>query len=497
LEGTVNPGVSRSDTAALNGASRAARLKVEHPAGGFIRPYQRQLVVLGRAIDLVWVIASLRVSLALSGWNWDQRYTLLAAVTAIIFYLSAEAFHLYDDRRSHAISYDLRNLLATWTTTMFVILFLGYALKVSDMYSRAAVITWSVLSPTILGTWQAIVRTCLTEARALGYNIRRVAIVGATDQGMQLAREVLGAPWMGLKLVGIFDDRAPAPGRIPDDLPSPLLGTTADLLAELRRERVDMVYVTLPINQTDRIGRLLNALSNTTTSVYFVPDMFLFTMFTGRWVRIGDLPAVSVFETPFYGIGGWIKRAEDLAIASIVLTVMAVPMLIIGAAIRWTSPGPVLFRQRRYGLDGREFGMWKFRTMTLCQDADDIPQATRHDPRVTRVGAFLRRTSLDELPQFFNVLGGTMSVIGPRPHATAHNEYYRRLVRHYMVRHKVRPGISGWAQASGWRGETDTIEKMEARIEHDLWYIRNWSVLLDLKIILLTLRDGWRDVNAY
>jgi putative colanic acid biosynthesis UDP-glucose lipid carrier transferase len=473
------------------------RLKVEHPAGGFIRPYQRQLVVLGRAIDLVWVIVSLRVSLALAGWQWDQRYTLLGAGVAIIFYLSAEAFHLYDDRRSHALSYDLRNLGATWTTTMFVILVVAYVLKVSDMYSRAAVITWSVLAPAMLGTWQVIVRTCLTRARTLGYNIRRVAIVGASEQGLQLARAMVGAPWMGLKLVGIFDDRAPAPGRIPDDLPSPLLGTSTDLLRAVHRERVDIVYVTLPINNTDRIDRLLTALSDTTTSVYFVPDMFLFSMFNGRWVRIGDLPAVSVFETPFYGIGGWIKRAEDLLIASLVLLVLAVPMLGIAAVIRLTSPGPALFRQRRYGLDGREFAMWKFRTMTLCQDEREILQARRGDPRVTRVGAFLRRTSLDELPQFLNVLTGTMSVIGPRPHATAHNEYYRRLVRHYMVRHKVRPGISGWAQASGWRGETDTIDKMEARIEHDLWYIRNWSVLLDLKIIFLTLRDGWRDGNAY
>jgi len=487
----VHPGVTRSDSSSMS------RLNLEHPAGGFIRPYQRQLAVLGRAIDLFWVIASLRVSLAIAGWDWDARHTALAACAAIIFYLAAEAFHLYDNRRSHALSYDLQNLLATWTTTSVVLLFVGYVLKVSDLYSRAALMTWFVLAPAVLGTWQAAVRACLTKARTLGYNIRRVAIIGAGEQGMLVARAVVGAPWMGLKLVGIFDDRAPAPGRILSDLPGPLLGTSVDLLREARHGRVDMVYVTLPINNTDRIGKLLTAFSDTTASVYFVPDMFLFSMFNGRWVRIGDLPAVSVFETPFYGVGGWIKRAEDLVIASVVLVVMAIPMLIIAALIRLTSPGPALFRQRRYGLDGREFGMWKFRTMTLCQEDGDIPQATRRDPRVTRIGAFLRQTSLDELPQFFNVLTGSMSVIGPRPHATTHNEYYRRLVRHYMVRHKVRPGISGWAQASGWRGETDTIEKMEARVEYDLWYIRNWSVLLDFKIILMTLRSGWRDQNAY
>lgn len=490
MNGTVTPGVG-SESAPLS------RLKVYHPAGGFIRPYQRQLAVLSRAIDLLWVIAALRVSLALAGWEWDTRYTLLAAFAAIIFYLSAEAVHLYDDRRSHALRFDLRNLVTAWTTTAVVVLFLGYVLKVSDLYSRAALITWFLLVPTVLGSWQAVVRTGLTKARTLGYNARRVAIVGASEQGIQVARAVMGAPWMGLRLIGIFDDRAPVPGRIPADLPTPLLGKTPDLLQEARDGRVDMVYVTLPINNSERIGKLLNAFSDTTTSVYFVPDMFLFSMFNGRWVRIGDLPAVSVFETPFYGIGGWIKRFEDLVIAAVVLLVMAIPMLVIAAAIRLTSPGPAFFRQRRYGLDGREFGMWKFRTMTECQAQGEMPQATRNDRRVTRIGAFLRRTSLDELPQFFNVLTGSMSVIGPRPHASAHNEYYRRAVRHYMVRHKVRPGISGWAQASGWRGETDTIQKMEMRVEHDLWYIRNWSVLLDLKIILLTLRHGWRDTNAY
>ena len=485
------PDVGRTETAPVR------RLNVEHPAGGFIRPYHQQLLVLGRAIDLFWVIASLRVSMIIAGWSWDLRHTLLAAVAAIIFYLSAEAVHMYDDRRSQALRYDMRNLATAWGTTTVAILFLGYALKVSDLYSRAAVMIWYLLTPMVLVTWRVVVRSSLTKVRTLGYNIRRVAIVGASEQGMQVARAVEGAPWMGLKLIGIFDDRAPALGRIPTDLPTPLLGKTDDLLREAVRGRVDMVYVTLPINNTERIGRLLNALSDTTTSVYFVPDMFLFSMFNGRWVRIGELPAVSVFETPFYGIGGWIKRTEDIVLASLILLVMAIPMLAIAIAIRLTSPGPALFRQRRYGLDGREFAMWKFRTMTLCQDEGDIPQATRDDPRVTRVGAFLRRTSLDELPQLFNVLAGTMSVVGPRPHATAHNEYYRRLVRHYMVRHKVRPGISGWAQASGWRGETDTIEKMEARVEHDLWYIRNWSVLLDMKIILMTLRHGWRDHNAY
>jgi putative colanic acid biosynthesis UDP-glucose lipid carrier transferase len=470
---------------------------VERPAGGLIRPYHRELALLGRATDLLWVGSSLWISMSLVGYDWKEPYTLLAAVGCVLFYLSAEAFSIYNDRRSAPLGADLGAIVGAWTVAAIGVMFLGYAFKVTDYYSRLAVSGWFLLAPTLLVTWRVLVRTGLTKVRALGYNTRRVAIVGAGDQGLRVARTVLHAPWMGLRLVGIFDDRAPVPGRIPDELPCKLLGNTRDLLTQVRREAVDMVYVTLPINNRERIVSLLDALSDTTVSLYIVPDMFLFSMLHGRWVRIHDVPAVSVFESPFYGVDGWIKRVEDVVIATMVLAVAAIPMACIALAVRLTSRGPVLFKQRRYGLDGREFQIWKFRTMTVSDDDDQVPQAVQRDPRVTKVGAFLRRTSLDELPQFFNVLAGTMSVVGPRPHARVHNEYYRALIRGYMVRHKVRPGITGWAQANGWRGETETIDKMETRVEYDLWYIRNWSVPLDLKIIAMTVPRFWRDGNAY
>ena len=478
-------------------AATLGGVTVERPAGGLIRPYHREVALLMRMVDLAWVMVGLRVSLAVAGWSWSERYTLLGAVVCVLFYLAAEAFNVYHDRRSAPLRFDLTNLFAAWIAAVVASLFLAYMFQVSALYSRVAVGTWVLLTPALLGTWRALVRTALIRVRSLGYNLRRVAIVGAGEQGLRVAGEVLGAPWMGLHLVGLFDDRAPVPGRVPARLPCDLLGTTHDLMEAINRKRIDIVCVTLPVNNTERIATLINALSDTTISLYFVPDMFLFTVFKGRWVRLGDLPAVSVFETPFYGISGWMKRLEDLLLASGIFLVMAIPMLLIALAIKLSSSGPVLFAQRRYGLDGHEFRMWKFRTMTACEDELEVPQARRDDPRVTRVGAFLRRTSLDELPQLFNVLGGTMSLVGPRPHATAHNEYYRRLVTHYMVRHKVRPGMSGWAQMNGLRGETDTLDKMQKRVEYDLWYIRNWSIPLDLKIMLKTLHSGWRDEKAY
>ena len=231
--------------------------------------------------------------------------------------------------------------------------------------------------------------------------------------------------------------------------------------------------------------------------MFFVPDFFVFEMLQARWTEIDGMPLVSVFDTPFLGVDGWLKRIEDLLIALIALTLTAPLMLAIALGVKLSSPGPVLFRQRRYGLSGKVVEVWKFRSMGVQEDGEEIPQARRADPCVTRFGAFLRRTSLDELPQFFNVLQGHMSVVGPRPHAVAHNEQYRKLVPGTMLRHKVKPGITGWAQVNGWRGETDTVEKMQKRVEHDMHYIRNWSLALDVKIVALTLVRGFAGPGEY
>jgi putative colanic acid biosynthesis UDP-glucose lipid carrier transferase len=202
-------------------------------------------------------------------------------------------------------------------------------------------------------------------------------------------------------------------------------------------------------------------------------------------------------DTPFWGVDGLVKRIEDVVLSSAILAVISIPMLAIAAAVKLSSPGPVFFRQRRYGYDGAEISVLKFRSMTVCEDGDTVTQARKDDQRVTRVGAFLRRTSLDELPQFINVLRGDMSIVGPRPHAVAHNELYRTQIQGYMLRHKVKPGITGWAQINGWRGETEDLYKMEQRVEHDLWYIRNWSLPLDIKIVLLTIVRGFSGKHVY
>jgi putative colanic acid biosynthesis UDP-glucose lipid carrier transferase len=243
--------------------------------------------------------------------------------------------------------------------------------------------------------------------------------------------------------------------------------------------------------------QLLEELQGTTASIFFVPDVFGTSIIQGRMLDINGVPVVGICESPFTGTNALVKRLSDIVLSSLILVLIAPLLLVLAIGVKLSSPGPVIFRQRRSGLDGEDIVVYKFRSMRTMEDGARVQQATRGDPRITPFGAFLRRSSLDELPQFINVLQGRMSVVGPRPHALAHNEMYRELVKAYMVRHKVRPGITGWAQINGHRGETDTIDKMKARVEYDLQYLRNWSLRLDLQIIARTIKLVFVDRNAY
>jgi len=246
-----------------------------------------------------------------------------------------------------------------------------------------------------------------------------------------------------------------------------------------------------------RIKKLTEQLADSTASVYLVPDLFTFNLLNSRWVDYQGITAISIYETPFAGIDSYLKRLEDIVLSTLILLLIALPMLVIAIIIKLTSAGPVIFKQKRYGADGSEILVWKFRSMTVQDNGEHIKQATKGDARITPFGAFIRKTSLDELPQFFNVLAGRMSIVGPRPHAVAHNEEYRKKIQGYMLRHKVKPGITGLAQINGYRGETDTLDKMEGRVHYDLKYIQTWAISLDLKIIFLTIFKGFTDRNAY
>jgi putative colanic acid biosynthesis UDP-glucose lipid carrier transferase len=309
-----------------------------------------------------------------------------------------------------------------------------------------------------------------------------------------MAFQMESAPWMGLTIVGVYDDHEPAQVQL-DALP--FMGNLRQLVNDVHQGKIDYVYITLPIHDEELTLALLRDLADTTASVYIVPDLYLHNLLHARWFNMGGIPVASIFESPFYGVDGWLKRFEDVVLGTAILFFIFPLMLLIALSIKLTSPGPVIFKQRRYGLKGEVIEVWKFRSMTVCEDELDVPQAKRSDPRITPLGRLLRRSSLDELPQFINVLQGQMSIVGPRPHAVAHNEQYRELIYGYMLRHKVKPGITGWAQINGWRGETDTLDKMQKRVEHDLYYINNWSIWLDIRIILMTITKAVGDKNAY
>src|SRR5690606_3529751 len=314
-----------------------------------------------------------------------------------------------------------------------------------------------------------LARSFVRRAVASGAIARTAVVVGANELGRELASRLRRDVYSGISVRGFFDDRSPE--RLAGLDPAEVLGKVQDVSDYVKRHNIDCVYVALPIAAQPRIIELINALRDSTASVYFVPHLFVFDLIQARVDSVNGIPVVAVCETPIFGVNAVVKRAFDVTMASIILLLIWPLLVVIAIGVKLSSPGPALFKQRRYGLGGEEIMVYKFRTMTVQEDGDTVTQARRNDRRVTRFGAFLRRTSLDELPQFFNVIGGSMSIVGPRPHAVAHNEQYRKLIDGYMIRHKVKPGITGWAQVHGFRGETETVDKMEKRIEFDLDYL--------------------------
>ncbi len=445
---------------------------------------------LGTLLEPVVALASLFAAMTLFEQPASPPYVVLALLVFSLFFPGVS-------RINDPFGTVVREILAGWIGRVGLLLGFGYASGYLDYFPREFLIAWLAGTPIAQLVANEIARRMARVMLASIAHQRRAVIAGFNETGLRLARQIRGRPTLGIRVLGFFDDRQQA--RVDDSLahPHPLLGCLSDLSEFSRQNRVDVIYLSLPMTTQPRILRLLDDLRDTTSSIYFVPDIFLTDLIQGRVSAIGAVPVVAVCETPFTGVNALAKRASDIVLASLILLLIFPLMLVIAAGVRLSSPGPVIFRQRRHGLDGEEIVVYKFRTMSVCEDGNRIDQATRDDCRVTPLGAFLRSTSLDELPQFINVLQGHMSVVGPRPHAIAHNEMYRKLIKGYMVRHKVKPGITGLAQVSGLRGETETLDKMRARIECDLDYLRNWSLSLDVAIVLKTILVIAGGKNAY
>ncbi len=380
----------------------------------------------------------------------------------------------------------INNTLVNWALVAGLLIAFGLATGYLSLFAPDAILFWLWLTPTCLLLAIFGLRMAAPMLVKLQEPIKRTIIVGVTEQGLALADRLTGSRYIAAELLGFFEDQQQ--DRIPiAELRYPLLGTLDDIAAYVKEHRVNIIYLSLHMTSQPRIVKLLAELKDTTASIYFVPDIFVTDLIQARVGQIDGIPVVAVCETPFIGFNGLLKRLADVLLSLVILTLILPALIVIAVGVKLSSSGPIIFKQRRYGLYGEEILVYKFRSMTVCEDGSAITQATKQDQRVTPFGAFLRKTSLDELPQFINVLQGRMSIVGPRPHAVAHNEMYRKLITGYMIRHKVKPGITGWAQVNGLRGETETLSKMKARIDYDIDYLRNWSLKLDLYIILKTI----------
>lgn len=453
------------------------------------------LMLIRRILPAAIAILTLRLGMKYYGVPLNDPYIMLLIITALL------AFILFPLRASNEFYGDesfwgtAMSIVLSWASLFAILLFLGYITKSSATFSRLALITWFLITPIAILAGEQILSVSISHLLVSAKSKRRAVIAGVNEIALSLASNIWNTPKFGIVIDGFFEDRSR--DRLGVEATIDILGPLRKLPDYVRRKKTDIIFIAIPIKNVQRVTQLLDELHDTTASIYFIPDVFVFDLIQCRSIDIKGIPAVALCETPFYGLRGLSKRAFDYVVATAALVLVSPVMLATAALIKLTSKGSIIFKQRRYGLDGREIIVYKFRTMSVAEDAEVIRQATKNDSRLTPIGGFLRRYSIDELPQLINVLQGRMSIVGPRPHAVAHNEEYRKLIKGYMVRHKVTPGITGLAQVNGYRGETETVEKMQKRIEMDLDYLRNWSIALDIRILLKTASLVLWDNKAY
>jgi putative colanic acid biosynthesis UDP-glucose lipid carrier transferase len=452
------------------------------------------LAGLQAVIPAVVAVATLYMTVILSGTRWDPSSGAVVIVAVLSLVLVQPPRDVSTQLASARIS-AVVDVIFRWLLLLSVLLAIGYVTKSLAEYPRSIFITWALITPVGLIAVTLLMQEIMRRFLMNAFDKRSAIIAGYNNSSLELARRLTTNPGMRLEVTGFFDDRSP--DRLAMENGSKLVGSLSDMSQYVKDHRTDVIFIALPIRHVKRVMNLLDDLRDTTASIYYVPDIFVFDLIQARSGEIHGIPVVAMCETPFYGYRGVAKRLTDIGFSALILLMLTPLLVLIAIMVKATSPGPIIFKQRRYGLDGKEIAVYKFRTMKVTEDGAQIKQASKHDSRITRIGGVLRRSSMDELPQLINVLQGRMSLVGPRPHAVAHNEEYRKLIKGYMVRHKVLPGITGLAQVNGCRGETSKLEEMEARVNFDLDYLRHWSPMLDIKIILLTVVKVFRDDKAY
>lgn len=453
-----------------------------------------------KAFDFIAINILLTFILSFHGFTETAIDLSAGLLFSTVYLLISEYLGLYViDTQKNLVTYLLKSIVSL---SLAVAIYSMLKLRLLDLDG----IEISNLSPSIYFQLYLLTFVILSLARMLSLflyqalvlpniKIRNIAIIGLTPAGLSIEKALIEKYKKQKINIEFYDDRSNE--RFSYVAKSPYIGTVSVVIDKVKTGAIDDVYIALPMVAKDRIKDAILQLSNSTVDAYIVPDLYTYKLSVSQIARIGNVHTFSIFSSPFEGLGALTKRIEDIVIGSLI-TLLILPVLcVVALGVKLSSPGPILFKQDRYGLGGKKIKVWKFRSMKVMENSEIVTQATKNDPRVTRFGNFIRRTSLDELPQFINVLQGSMSIVGPRPHAVAHNEEYRVLVDNYMVRHKIKPGITGLAQINGYRGETDTLDKMEKRVEYDIKYLQNWTLPLDIKIIFLTVFKGFVSDTAY
>ncbi|CAI2432889.1 Putative colanic biosynthesis UDP-glucose lipid carrier transferase [Serratia fonticola] len=448
--------------------------------------------MIQRMGDLSVILFSLKFACIVNGIQFTISEWSMALTSIIIFQMMGGMTDFYRSWRGVKFSRELKMIFQNWTLSLILTLGIIAILNVSNN-GLSLGYYWYFSACFFLVMSRLAIRTLISYMRHKGYNTRNVAIMGCLPVGIHLAESLNNAHWTGFRVLGYYDD----PKFSCDVKTIPYQGNITKLIEDAKTGKIDRIYIAMSMDREDIIKNAISELSDSTCSVLLIPDIFTFNIIQSKSEEINGVSVISIFDTPMRGINALIKRIEDIIFSTIILIFISPVLFIISLMIKLTSTGPVIFKQKRYGLDGKAIAVWKFRTMSVMENGETVTQVRKGDSRLTSIGGFLRKTSLDELPQFLNVLKGDMSIVGPRPHAVVHNEQYRHLIKGYMLRHTMKPGITGWAQINGWRGETDTLDKMEKRIEYDLEYIRTWSVWLDFKIIILTVFKGFVNKHAY
>lgn len=464
------------------------------------------LSVLSRIIDIAMVALGALIAAAVHSGRWvwlDDMQRISLAFDCLLVVVFFPALGIYLSWRGKPLMDLLFRVSCGWLVVETTGVLISFSLHRSELLSRLWLVYWALAVIALLIVSKTLVYTVLKGLRREGFNHKGVAIVGSAPYGKFLIEQMRSRPEAGFSPLVVYDEDGPIdPYQDPDEVPEvegvPVERDFAAMIQLVRRRAIRELWLALPISKEKTIHRFVMELRNDFVNIRFIPDVRSLTLFNQPMVDLLGVPAINLAASPITDLRVLPKRVFDRLFALGALAALSPLLLAIAVLVKLSSPGPVFFRQKRKGIDGNQFEIYKFRSMKLhVEAAGQITQATRRDPRITAVGAFLRRTSLDELPQFINVLRGDMSVVGPRPHALEHDDIYKDLVKGYMHRYRIKPGITGWAQINGYRGETDRIEKMMGRVKLDLYYMQNWTFGLDLKIVVLTLWKGFVGSNAY